>query len=82
MAESFFKKHLHDANEGYLEHLAFTIKAGCTLIAAGTIVMIHGLLPFVLTHTGSNMICRLTEEMKARKQACQARCAAKNITSE
>ncbi|QQG37204.1 MAG: hypothetical protein HYS17_05435 [Micavibrio aeruginosavorus] len=82
MSESFFTKHLHDANESYIEHLVFTIKAGSTLIAAGVIVMIHGLFPFVFTHTGSNMICRLTDEMKTRKQACQQRCTAKNPPSE
>lgn len=78
MTESFFTKHLQDADETYLEHLVFTIKAGCTLIAAGIIVMIHGLFPFILTHTGSNLLCRLTEEMKARKDACQKRTCEKN----
>lgn len=78
MTESFLTKHLHDAHESYFEHLAFTIKAGCTLIAAGVIVMIHGLCPFILTHTGSNMICRLTTEMKARKELCQQRACEKN----
>lgn len=76
--ESFLTQHLHDADESYFEHLGFTIKVGVTLIVAALLAMIHGLFPFILTHTASTMLCRLTSEMQARKNACEARHRAKS----
>jgi hypothetical protein len=69
----FLTRHLHDANENYFEHLGFTIKVGCTLIVIGVIAMLHGLMPFIFTHTASGMLCKLMDEMKARKTMCEAR---------
>lgn len=66
-------RHLHDAHESYFQHLGFTLKVGATLILIALVAMIHGLLPFLFTHTASSLLCRLTEEMKARKETCQAR---------
>lgn len=69
----FLSKHLHDANESYFEHLGFTIKVGCKLIAIGIVAMLHGLMPFIFTHTASGMLCKLMDEMKARKALCDER---------
>jgi len=71
--KSLLTKHLHDANESYFEHLAFTVKVGVTLIVIGIVAMLHGLMPFVFTHTASGMLCKLMDEMKARKALCEAR---------
>ena len=66
-------RHLRECDEHYWEHLAFTVKASATLLAAGVVVIIHGLLPCFFTHTGSRLLGGLTDEMKARKDACEAR---------
>ena len=80
--KQFFTKHLHDANESYFEHLAFTIKVGGTLIMIGIVAVLHGLLPFIFTHTASGMLCTLMDKMKARKALCEARssCSAADKT--
>ena len=77
MSDSFFTRHLHDADERYFEHLAFTVKVGGVLIVIACVVVIHGLLPFLFTHTGSRMLDRLNADMAARRAHCQAKCAAK-----
>ncbi len=71
--KTFLTQHLHDANESYFEHLGFTIKVGGTLMIIGIVAILHGLIPFIFTHTASGMLCRLTEEMKARKALCESR---------
>ncbi len=71
--ESFLTRHLQDADESYLQHLGFTLKVGITLIAIAFIAILHGLLPFLCTHTASSMLAHLTADMQARKAACEAR---------
>lgn len=73
MTDSFLTKHLRDANESYFEHLGFTLRVGGTLIAIAVMAVIHGLMPFLCTHTASNMLCKLTAEMQARKALCAER---------
>ncbi len=81
MTDSFLTKHLHDANEGYFEHLGFTLRVGGTLIAIAVVAVIHGLMPFLCTHTASNMLCKLTTEMKARKALCEERGGCKSAST-
>lgn len=69
--DSFLTQHLHDANESYFEHLAFTIKFAATLIVIAVIAVTHGLMPFLFTHTASTMLCKLMDEAKARKAQCE-----------
>jgi hypothetical protein len=77
MSDSFFTRHLRDADERYFEHLAFTLKVGGTLVVIACVVVIHGLLPFLFTHTGSRMLDRLNADMAARRAHCQAKSGAK-----
>lgn len=77
MSDSFFTRHLRDADEGYFEHLAFTLKVGATMVVIACVVVIHGLLPFLFTHTGSQMLDRLNADMAARRAHCQAKSGAK-----
>lgn len=79
--DSFLTQHLHDANESYFEHLGFTIKFAFTLIIVAVIALIHGLMPFVFTHTASTMLCKLMDEAKARKALCDARSRTKTTNS-
>lgn len=74
--DSFFTRHLHDANESYLAHLGFTVRFAATLIVIAAIALIHGLMPFLFTHTASTMLGKLMDEAKARKTQCEkSRCA-------
>jgi|JI10StandDraft_1071094.scaffolds.fasta_scaffold51275_6 hypothetical protein len=77
--QTFLSQHLHDANETYLQHLGFTLRVACTLVVIAVVAVLHGLMPFILTHTASGMLCKLMDEMKARKALCESRrmCSAK-----
>ena len=81
MSDSFLTRHLRDADECYFEHLAFTVKVGGVLVASAVVIVIHGLLPFLFTHTGSKMLCRLNEDMTARRTHCEAKRAAKQASN-
>jgi hypothetical protein len=74
MNNSFLTKHLRDAGETYFGHLGFTLKAAGMLLLTALVVTIHGVLPCVCTHTGSNLLAKLQAEMAARKAKCQERC--------
>jgi hypothetical protein len=74
MMDSFLTRHLRDAGETYFGHLGFTLKAGAILLLAAAVVVVHGILPCVCTHTGSNLLARLQAEMAARKAKCEANC--------
>lgn len=76
--DSFLTQHLHDANESYFEHLGFTIKFAATLVVVAVIALIHGLMPFLFTHTASTMLCKLMDEAKARKKICEERRCSKS----
>lgn len=70
---TFLTRHLHDAHETYFQHLGFTIKVAFTLVLIAIIVVLHGLMPFIFTHTASGMLCKLMDQMKARKILCESR---------
>ena len=69
--DSFFSRHLHDAGESYFRHLAFTARIGAMLVASGLVIIVHGLLPFLFEHTGSNLIDRINAELKTRREECE-----------
>jgi uncharacterized protein YjeT (DUF2065 family) len=69
--DSIFTKHLHDADENYFEHLAYTAWVSVRLIAAGLVILIHGIFPFVFTYMGSKMLNDLHAELAARKKATE-----------
>jgi hypothetical protein len=71
MKDSFLTSHLNDAGEHYFQHLLFTIRIGALLILAGAVIVIHGLMPFIMVNTGSNLIAhinRLLAERRARQK--------------
>lgn len=63
-------RHLNEADEGYIEHLLYTLKTGLKLILSGLIVIIHGLIPFILVHQASCMIEDIHTSLQLRKEAC------------
>lgn len=74
--QTFLTQHLHDAHESYFQHLGFTIRVGATLVVIAIVAVLHGLMPFIFTHTASGMLCKLMDQMKARKALCESRHAA------
>lgn len=76
--DSFLTQHLRDANESYFAHLGFTIRFAATLIVTAAIALVHGLMPFLFTHTASTMLCKLMDEAKARKARCEESRGAKS----
>ena len=70
---SFFDRHLREAGEGYFEHLGYTLRVSGTLITAATVVVIHGVCPFVFTSTCSRMVEKLNGNMKTRKSRAAER---------
>ncbi len=69
--DSFLTRHLHEADENYFVHLAYTTKTALMLIISGIVVFIHGLVPFLFVHTGSCMIEAIYAGLKTRREACE-----------
>ena len=53
------KRHLADNNMGYLEHFVFASGHGLNCIKSGFLLIIHALIPGILSETGS----RITNEL-------------------
>lgn len=51
-----FTEHPRATGETYLEHLWFTIKMGSRLLYSLTVLLIHGIFPFLLTRAASQQI--------------------------
>ena len=67
-----FTDHPASVNETYGEHLAAASSFGWRMVIAGLACLIHGLLPFLFTSTGSNAIRELHGRMVTNR-ANQAR---------
>ena len=58
-----FTDHPASVNETYGQHLAAASSFGWRMVIAGLACLIHGVLPFLFTSTGSNAIRELHERM-------------------
>src|SRR5215212_5844648 len=58
-----FTKHPATVNESYAEHLATAWSFAFQMIGGGCACLLHGLLPFLFTTTGSSTIRELHERM-------------------
>ena len=56
-------KHCHSVGESYAQHLAFAVGYGTNMVLGGVACMIHGLLPFAFTRTGSRTVFDLYERI-------------------
>lgn len=54
--QAAFTEHPRLAGETYLQHLFFTQKMAWKLVFSGLALVIHGIFPFVCTHTASKTI--------------------------
>ena len=61
-----FTEHPQDTGESYWQHLWFTITMAGRFLYAITVLMIHGLFPFLLVRAGSTQIERIYRIMKSR----------------
>ena len=59
------KDHPASVGESYFEHMGVAFGFAARLLAAALACFVHGLLPFLLTKTGSSAVKRLHEEMIA-----------------
>jgi hypothetical protein len=69
MADNLFTRHLDDVGESYGAHLATASRFGFRMIAGGLACLVHGVFPFLFTHTGSRTIRELHSGMAKRNDA-------------
>ena len=68
-----FTKHPSDVGETYTEHFAVASSFGAAMIIGGLACMVHAVLPFLCTTTGSATIRRLHDRMVVnRTRAAQS----------
>ncbi len=57
----FLTDHPASVGETYFGHLRFAMRFGTTMVMGGVACMVHGLLPFCLTTSGSRRVRALSE---------------------
>lgn len=60
---SKFTDHPEAVGETYVEHMGVALSFGLPMLAAGLACVVHGLLPFLFTTTGSRTVARLHDRM-------------------
>ncbi len=61
-----FTEHPHETGETYVQHLWFTVRMAGRFIYTTTVLMIHGLFPFLLTKAASTQIEIIYKIMRSR----------------
>jgi len=59
MTFRFMTAHLDAVDESYTEHFRFAMRFGASMIIGGLACMLHGILPFCCTTSGSRRIRNL-----------------------
>ena len=59
--------HLQEVGETYPQHLARATGFALTMLAGGLACLVHAILPFLFTHTGSDCIRRLHAGMPEKR---------------
>ena len=67
-----FTKHPDAVGESYGEHFAVATSFGSAMILGGLACMVHGVLPFLFTSTGSQTVKRLHERMVVSRRRAEA----------
>ncbi|MFH6784106.1 MULTISPECIES: DUF6356 family protein [Methylobacterium] len=74
MSKLSFSEHPASVGETYFEHMGVATGFGLRMIAGGLACLVHGLLPFAFTSTGSRTVLKLHDRMVAhRTRAAHAR---------
>ena len=71
-----FTKHPNDVGETYGEHFVVATSFGAAMILGGLACLVHGVLPFLCTSTGSQTIKRLHERMVVSRRRKETTAAA------
>ncbi len=58
-----FTEHPKSVGETYWQHFGFATRTGATMVLAGLACMVHGMLPFLCTTTGSRTIRKLAARL-------------------
>ena len=61
-----FTEHPHAVGETYGEHFLVAARFGGAMLLGGLACLVHAVLPFCCTRTGSTTIRRLHEQMAVR----------------
>lgn len=61
-----FTEHPYETGETYLQHLWFTTKMTARLLYTATVLLIHGMFPFLLVKAASTQIEKLYSIMRGR----------------
>lgn len=64
---SLFTDHPASVGETYLQHMGVALGFGGRMILAGAACLIHAILPFLFTKTGSEAISTLHDRMIAHR---------------
>lgn len=64
---SLFTEHPRSVGETYLEHMGMAGGFGGRLLVAGLACLVHAVLPFLFTKTGSRAITELHDRMVANR---------------
>jgi hypothetical protein len=72
MARWSFTEHPTAVGESYLEHLRAASGFGIAMIRGGAACLIHGVLPFLHTTTGSRTVSRLHDRMVTNRRSASA----------
>ncbi|EQB15277.1 MAG: hypothetical protein K0R64_3153 [Novosphingobium lindaniclasticum] len=71
MLKRLFVDHPRAVDESYTQHWLVANRFGLRMVIAGLGTMLHGFVPGLLTHAGSDMVRKLHGEM-TRRQARSA----------
>jgi hypothetical protein len=71
-----FTEHPAAVGETYVEHLGVASGFGARMILGGLACLVHGVLPFLFTTTGSRTITALHERMVISRRRTAARAVA------
>ena len=71
-----FTEHPHQVGESYTEHFGVATSFGTAMILGGLACLVHAVLPFLCTSTGSSTIRRLHDRMVINRTRIQPGSAA------
>ena len=74
-----FTAHPASVGESYGEHLGFATRIGARMMLGGLACMLHGLLPFLFTRTGSRTILTLHGRIATGARAPISRALSREI---
>ncbi len=69
MADNPLTRHLDEVGESYGAHMVHASHFGLRMVAGGLACMVHAVLPFMFSTTGSDVIRKLHGKMTKRVDA-------------